>query len=167
MRYSLSIATKRKPTACQSVVLGGWILVAEPSLSSNAAAAGVDRAAGKGNVDFSRDIQPILSDNCFRCHGPDEKARKGKLRLDTKEGAFRVKDGKTVIVPGKSAESELFRRLTTLHTEDLMPPAESRHKLTAGQIFLIQRWIDEGAKWRRHWALSPIEHSVPPLVANE
>src|SRR5213596_1758133 len=130
MRYSRSIATKRKPTACHAVVLGGLVLVAATSLSSNATAAGVDRATGKGNVDFSLDIQPILSDNCFRCHGPDEKARKGKLRLDTKEGAFRVKDSKTVIVPGKSAESELLRRITTKDPDDLMPPPESNRQLT-------------------------------------
>jgi hypothetical protein len=166
MRYSRSIATKRKPTACHAVVLGGLVLVAATSLNSYAAAAGVDRAAGKGNVDFSRDIQPILSDNCFRCHGPDEKARKGKLRLDTKEGAFRVKDGKTVIVPGKSAESELLRRITTKDPDDLMPPPESNRQLTARQITLLRQWIDEGATWGRHWALNPIQAPKPPRVKN-
>src|SRR6266567_315532 len=157
MRNSRSIATQRKRTACHAVV----------SPSSDAAAASVDRAAGKGRVDFSRDILPILSDNCFQCHGPDEKARKGKLRLDTKEGAFRVKDGKTVIVPGKSAESEMFRRITTKDPDDLMPPPESIHKLTTRQIALIHQWIDEGAQWGRHWAFNPIQAPKPPRVKNK
>src|SRR6266702_5481510 len=159
MRNSRSIATKRILTACDEVVL-----VAVTSLSSDAAAASVDRAARSGSVDFSRDILPILSDNCFQCHGPDEKARKGKLRLDTKEGAFRVKDGKTVIVPGKSVESELFRRITTQDPDDLMPPPESIHKLTTRQIALIHQWIDEGAQWGRHWAFNPIQAPKPPRV---
>ena len=82
-------------------------------------------------LDFNRDIQPILSDNCYPCHGPDEKERKAKLRLDTKEGAFRVKDGVAVIVPGQSARSELYRRITTTDADDHMPPAKSNRKLTA------------------------------------
>src|SRR6266404_618741 len=120
----------------------------------------------KATVDFSRDILPIFSDNCFKCHGPDEKSRKGKLRLDTKEGAFRVKDGQSVIVPGKGAGSELFRRITTTNQDDLMPPSESNRKLTAKQIELIKRWIDQGAKWGQHWAFNPIANPKPPAVKN-
>src|SRR5438067_8570649 len=92
--------------------------------------------AAAGTVDFTRDIRPILSDNCYQCHGPDEKARKAKLRLDVKEGAFRVKDGKTVIVSGKSAESELIRRVTNTDPDEVMPPLKSNRKLTAAQIEL-------------------------------
>src|SRR5438128_557411 len=166
MRYSRSIATKAKPTACHAAALGGLVLVAATWLSSSATAAGVDRAAGKGRVDFSRDILPIVSDVCFRSQGPDEKARKGKLRLDTREGAFRVKEGKSVIVPGKSAESELFRRITTKDPDDLMPPPESNRKLTTKQIALIHQWIDEGARWGRHWAFNPIQAPKAPRVKN-
>src|SRR5688572_26233894 len=84
-------------------------------------------------LNFSRDILPILSDNCFQCHGPDEKARKAKLRLDTKEGAFRIEDGVAVIVPGKSSESDLYDRITTEDPDDHMPPAKSNRKLTSQQ----------------------------------
>src|SRR4051812_48982656 len=79
-------------------------------------------------VDFTRDVLPILSDNCFFCHGPDEKARKAKLRFDTKEGAFRVRDGEAVIVPGKSGESELVRRITARDDDEKMPPPKSARK---------------------------------------
>src|ERR1051325_2136885 len=160
MRYSQLMATQLKRIACRAVILSSWVLFVFAPPASEAAAANVDRAAGK--VDFARDILPILSDNCFKCHGPDEKSRKGKLRLDTKDGAFRVKDGKTVIVPGKSAASELFRRITSSDSEDLMPPPESNRKLTAGQITLLRRWIDEGAQWERHWAFKPVQASKPP-----
>src|SRR3954468_22030303 len=105
-------------------------------------------AANKDSkVEFDRDIRPIFSDNCFHCHGPDEKARKAKLRLDTKEGAFRVRDGKTVIIPGKSSESEMVRRITANDPDEHMPPPEANKKLTAKQIDLLKQWIDGGAKW--------------------
>ena len=76
-------------------------------------------------VDFAREVLPVLSDNCFHCHGPSETGRKAGLRLDLREGALRVKDGKATIVPGKPEESELVKRLYTDDPEDLMPPPES------------------------------------------
>ncbi|HEX3148827.1 MAG TPA: DUF1553 domain-containing protein [Gemmataceae bacterium] len=113
-------------------------------------------------IDFARDVLPILSDNCFFCHGPDEKARKAKLRLDTKEGAFRVRDGQAVIVPGKSGESELIRRLIAEDADERMPPPKANRKLTSKQVDTLKRWIDDGAKWGQPWALTPIKKPVVP-----
>src|SRR5579871_7057887 len=79
-------------------------------------------------VDFTRDILPILSDKCFHCHGPDARARKANLRFDTKEGAFRLRKGKTAIVPGNNAASELIRRITA-DEDERMPPPESNRTL--------------------------------------
>ena len=113
-------------------------------------------------VRFSRDILPILSDNCFHCHGPDEKARKAKLRLDTQEGAFRKTD--PILVAGKSSESELIKRIITKDPDDLMPPLKSNRKLTAQQIELLKRWVDQGAAWGKHWAFeSPKQPDLPDL----
>src|SRR5436190_3377547 len=94
--------------------------------------------------DFGRDILPILSDKCFHCHGPDAKARKAGLRFDTKEGAFREKDGVRVIVPGKSGESELIRRVTSTDETEMMPPPEANRPLTAKHKDILKRWIDAG-----------------------
>jgi hypothetical protein len=119
-------------------------------------------------VDFSRDVLPILSENCFHCHGPDEGGRKGNYRLDTKEGAFRAVDGVSNIIPGKSADSELHRRLLSGDTEEQMPPPKSNRKLTKKQIETIQKWIDEGAKWGQHWAYQALPKTVAlPTVKNE
>src|SRR5947209_17707795 len=87
-------------------------------------------------VNFSRDILPILSDNCYHCHGPDEEKRKAKLRFDTREGAFRLKEGKAVIVPGHGDQSELIRRVTATDPDEVMPPPKSNRKLTPKQIDL-------------------------------
>ena len=117
-------------------------------------------------VDFNHDIRPVLSDNCYHCHGPDVKARKADLRLDTKDGAFRIKNGKTVIHPGKALLSELYRRLIATDPDDLMPPPKSHRKLTPAQIDLVRRWIDEGANWSQHWAFVPPERSALPKTKN-
>lgn len=114
-------------------------------------------------VSFDREIRPILSDNCFQCHGPDEKQRMAKLRLDTKDGAF-AKAG--VIVPGDAANSRLFKRVSTTNAAALMPPASSGHKLTEAQINLLKRWIDEGAQWNEHWAFVAPQRPALPAVKN-
>src|SRR5262245_3082133 len=113
------------------------------------------------SIDFNRDIRPILSDNCFACHGPDDKQRMAGLRLDTKEGIF-GKPG--VIVPSDSARSKLILRVTSKDPNVVMPPPDSGHKLTANQIELLKRWVDEGASWTQHWAYLPLKRSELPEV---
>src|SRR5438094_4139461 len=91
-------------------------------------------ASAVPKVDFNRDVRPLLSENCFACHGPDAKKVKGGLRLDLREVATRpLKSGATAIVPGKPAESELVRRIFATDADDLMPPAQSHKTLTAAQ----------------------------------
>jgi hypothetical protein len=115
-------------------------------------------------IDFKRDIRPILSNNCFLCHGPDDKTRKGDLRLDTREDAFRKVDGKAAIVPGKPDESEAYRRLVTKDPDDHMPPAKSKKQLTPQQIELVRKWIQQGAKWSEHWSFVPPAKPAVPQV---
>jgi hypothetical protein len=116
------------------------------------------------DVDFNRDVQPILADKCFPCHGPDKKVRQASLRFDTREGAFRIKDGvgPAVILPGRSAESELVRRISAAGPDDRMPPPDSNLELSVEQIDVLKRWIDEGAHWDEHWAFrAPQRPQVP------
>ena len=121
---------------------------------------------GATRLDFNRDIRPILSDNCFACHGIDKKRRKADLRLDEPDGgAFsKNKDGLQAIKPGDPANSELVKRIITTDADDLMPPADSHKKLTAPQIATLKRWIGEGAGYKKHWAFEPI--TAPPVPAS-
>ena len=119
-----------------------------------------------GAIDFSRDIQPILSENCYHCHGPDAKGRKAELRLDQKEGALRVQDGVAVVKPGDSKASALIERIFTTDEDDVMPPKKSNRTLTTAQKELLRRWVDEGAKWGEHWAfVVPKRPAVPEKSA--
>jgi hypothetical protein len=113
-------------------------------------------------VRFGRDVLPILSDHCFPCHGPDARARKADLRLDTAEGALRKQD--PVIVPGKSGESELARRITSTDETEVMPPPKFNRKLSAEQTRTLTHWIDQGATWGKHWALEPPVSPTLPSV---
>lgn len=114
-------------------------------------------------LDFARDVLPILSDNCFHCHGPDEANRQADLRLDLETGFARGGE-RSVVVPGRSDQSELFRRVASGDPGEAMPPPESQRRLTAGQIETLRRWIDEGARWGRHWSLAPPVRPTPPVV---
>ncbi len=113
-------------------------------------------------LDFERDVRPILSENCFQCHGPDAAARKAKLRLDGREHATADLGGYAAIIPGDAAASELVKRITTADPDDLMPPPASRRTLSPEQIALLERWIAEGADWPKHWAFAPpVRPTVP------
>jgi len=118
-------------------------------------------------LDFNRDIRPILSDNCFKCHGPDAQTREADLRLDTEAGAFGdLGDGFFPIVKGKPDESEIIWRIETDDTEDLMPPADSDLSLTNEEIAKLKKWISEGAEWSQHWSFEPVERPELPEVEN-
>ncbi len=106
---------------------------------------------GQTQIDFSRDVQPILSENCYFCHGPDPKERKADVRLDVEQGA------REWFEPGVPEESEIFLRISTDDSLDLMPPASSHRKLSPEQIDIVRRWILQGGEWGQHWSFAPIE----------
>ena len=109
-------------------------------------------------------MRPILSRNCFDCHGPDSKQRKADLRLDTKAGAFADLGGHFAFVAGKPQESEAFRRMTSNDPDERMPPPKTGKKPTPDQIELIRRWIADGAKWSEHWSYVPPKRPPVPVV---
>ena len=119
-------------------------------------------------VNFNRDVRPILSDTCFHCHGPDEKERKGGLRLDIREAALKGGESGPAFVPGKADASELVKRLVLAHDdEDLMPPKKLKKPLKPDQIATLKLWIAEGAEYQGHWAfIKPVRPAVPAGSAN-
>ncbi len=122
------------------------------------------------SIDYNIHIRPILSDRCFKCHGPDARQRKANLRLDTPEGAYAaLKDDSTryVIVPGHSELSEVFLKISTADTSEVMPPPTSNLSLNQNEISIIKKWIDQGAKYKPHWAFIPPKKSDLPDVDNE
>ncbi len=139
-------------------VLGSLLLPLLAGLASRSTSA-------EAPVAFNRDIRPILSDNCFACHGPDPGSRKAGLRLDTRQGFFDATPKRAAVVfPGNPGKSSLFQRLITTDPEDIMPPPKSHKELTPRQKDLVRRWIEEGAVWQSHWSFIPPERSAPPEV---
>ena len=109
-------------------------------------------------IQFNKSIKPILSNNCFSCHGPDAKVVKGGLQLHLREKAISKleKSGERAITPGNRDESSLWHRITSTDPDEQMPPPESNHKLSSEEIKTIGQWIDEGAEYQGHWSLQPI-----------
>jgi hypothetical protein len=121
----------------------------------------VDGAAAAG-IDYNRDVRPILSNQCFKCHGFDPGTRKAKLRLDLREEALKPSGSDEVpIVPGKPEASELMRRIESRDQDEVMPPGKDHEPLKPGEIAILKQWITEGAEYQAHWAF------VPPRPGNE
>ena len=127
----------------------------------------VGRSAEK-IVDFNRDVRPILAGKCFACHGPDDKARKADLRLDTFAGAIAEHDGTFAVKPGKPAESELLARVRSHDPNEMMPPPKGLGKpVTEAEAKTLEAWIAQGGKYTVHWSYQPPVRRDPPNVANK
>ncbi len=122
-------------------------------------------AHGADTVRFNRDIRPIMSDTCFRCHGPDKNARLADLRLDIREEALKKTDSGVIpIVPGKPEESEIIRRVFSEDPAQIMPPEFSHKVLTQKQKETLRQWVEEGAKYEGHWSFQPVQRPAIPVV---
>lgn len=118
-------------------------------------------------VSFTRDIRPILSNNCFHCHGPDENTREADLRLDTRTGLIGNQNA-GVVNPGHADQSELIQRIFSDDADVIMPPSDSNKSLTSDERQLLRRWIEQGATWEQHWAFrQPTDHRIPPDTSND
>ena len=135
-------------------VMTCWLLIGTASVTS------------ADDIDFTRDVRPILSENCFACHGPDAAQREVDLRLDRFEASEDVFGAEAVIVPGDAPESELFSRVSSTHEDVVMPPPDSGRALTPEQIEILRQWINGGAEYVDHWAFVPPERPEPPAVSD-
>lgn len=115
-------------------------------------------------VDFNRDVLPILSDKCFHCHGPDNETREADLRLDVQDDMFGERDGHKIVSPGNSQQSELVQRIRSQDADQRMPPADSKRQLSPAEIDVLTAWVDEGAKWTKHWAFEVPRRAALPSV---
>ena len=129
----------------------------------------LSQAAKKQPVDFVRDIKPILSDRCYNCHGPDANNRQAALRLDLKEDALAAIgfEGSRIIYPGRAHRSELIQRIQSSDPDLQMPPTDSKLTLSAEEIELLTRWVQQGATWENHWSFEPLQLPVVPKTKNK
>lgn len=124
------------------------------------------RADATQSPDFNRDVRPILASNCFRCHGRDAKDREADLRLDVRESSGDIRGAEAVIDADDLAESELVHRITSTDPDERMPPADSGKTLTPEQIKTLRAWVEQGAKYEKHWAFVAPQRPTIPTVKN-
>ena len=159
-------ALRISPGSVETCAVKSSPLVSAAILASSIASAAEFSLPQK--IEFNRDVRPILSENCFKCHGFDEKKREAKRRIDTREGALAEMEGVRAIVPGKLAESEVHARIHSTDADEQMPPPKSDKKLNDRQRAIIDKWIEQGAEYQPHWAYAavrrPTEKSIDALV---
>jgi hypothetical protein len=156
-RISRQAATPRSAIALLIATIG---MGAPASLKADDA-----RPGSNEKLAFNRDIRPILAEKCLKCHGPDARQRKGKLRLDNRHDATApAASGSPAIVPGKIDDSELYRRITSDDPDERMPPPQSGKLLSSNEIARLKTWIEQGAEYQGHWAfLPPVRPPIPPV----
>ena len=150
--------SRRLVLACTLFVLGPAVVAADTVRG------GVSRPQSR--VDFATDVQPILSSKCYPCHGPDEAARKGKLRLDSFVEATRTRSPRAAITPNHAGDSEILHRIRSTDPEEVMPPPELKNPVTPAEAEVLARWIQQGAEYASHWAWIPPKRSALPKVAD-
>src|SRR3712207_2145538 len=128
---------------------------------------GTGARAADSRVQFNRNVRPILSDTCFRCHGFDKNARKADLRLDVREESVRPRAGgrhrgATPVVPGRADDSLVWRRIVSSYPDEVMPPPGSLVALTEAQKAILRQWIEQGAAYEPHWAFIPPKRAAVP-----
>ena len=156
----------RQPALAIGYICVGILLSATAGCHSRQS--NVATGHGTQHLDFNQDVQPILASNCFSCHGPDPEMRKGGLRLDLEESAFRKRPGHSdAIVPGHPDQSELIKRIESKDPHHLMPqsPQGEAKPMTSADIAVLKEWIKEGAVYRPHWAFDkPIRPTLPAVA---
>ncbi|MBI5759703.1 MAG: DUF1549 domain-containing protein, partial [Planctomycetales bacterium] len=123
--------------------------------------------ASRTAIDYNRDIRPILSNNCYKCHGPDANERKAELRFDVHDAALKpAESGDRAIVPGKPDESRLIERIFSTDAAEVMPPPKENKKLTDAERQLLRKWIEQGANFQTHWSFKPVQRPPVPKISN-
>ena len=158
-----SLSTRSPRFIIQALALLVITVLLWPGCNQDSAVADLPK-----EIDFNFHIRPILSSNCFTCHGPDPSSREGGLRLDLADSAYAVlASGNQAIVPGHWRESELIKRVTSQDPDLQMPPPEMQKQLSKQEVALLKKWITQGAEWKTYWAFIPPENKTPPKVRNK
>src|SRR5262245_54122013 len=152
---------------CAGALVSAVVALA-PDLPRRGGALAAEQPVGQVRpVSYLREVRPILTQHCFQCHGPDEAARKGKLRFDLKDHVYAERDGLHVIAAGDLDGSLVWQRINAESDNKRMPPEGKAEPLTKKQIATLKAWIEQGAKWEDHWSFVPPTKPALPKVADK